>query len=427
MTSTTSAHSDVILERLMDLHPKIIDLNLDRTERLLATLGNPERKVPPVIHIAGTNGKGSTQSMIRAGLESAGHAVHAYTSPHLARFHERIRLAGVLIDEDYLTEILEICEKANDSQPITYFEITTCAAILAFAQTAADYTLMEVGLGGRVDTTNVFDKPELCVITPVSKDHEQFLGDTIGKIAFEKAGILKRNTFCVVGPQEDEALEVIEAQAAKVGATLKIYGQHWHVWEENGRLLFQDENGLWDLPMPALIGAHQVQNAGAAIMALRMLGQDENAAIDAMLNADWPARLQHLKTGPLVEAAGSGELWLDGGHNAAAGEALSEALERLSPRPLHMITGMLNTKDVTGYLAPLAKNAVTLHGVTIPEEQATLSAQETVDAALSVGMDAYVADSVAQAIAAITAKDATARILICGSLYLAGNILRDNG
>ena len=311
--------------------------------------------------------------------------------------------------------------------PITYFEITTCAAILAFAETAADYTLMEVGLGGRVDTTNVFDKPELCVITPVSMDHEQFLGDTVGKIAFEKAGILKRNTFCVVGPQQDEALDVIERQAAKVGATLKIHGQHWHVWEENGRLLFQDENGLWDLPMSALIGAHQVQNAGAAIMALRTLGQNEDAAIDAMLNAEWPARLQHLKTGPLVDQAGSAELWLDGGHNAAAGEALSEALERLSPRPLHMITGMLNTKEVTGYLKPLAKNAVTLHGVSIPEEINTLPAEDTVAAAKSVGMDATVADSVSDAIAAITAGNASARILICGSLYLAGNILRDNG
>jgi dihydrofolate synthase/folylpolyglutamate synthase len=411
----------------MELHPKIIDLNLDRTKRLLKTLGNPERRVPAVIHIAGTNGKGSTQSMIRAGLESEGHAVHAYTSPHLARFHERIRLAGDLIDEDYLTKVLEICETANDAQPITYFEITTCAAILAFAETAADYTLMEVGLGGRVDTTNVFSKPELCVITPVSIDHEQFLGNTLGKIAFEKAGILKRNTICVVGPQEDEALEVIERQAAKVGATLKVHGQHWHVWEENGRLMFQDEMGLWDLPMPKLIGAHQVQNAGAAIMALRLLGKSEDAAIDALLNAEWPARLQHLKVGPLVDAAGAAELWLDGGHNAAAGLALSEALERLSPRPLHMITGMLNTKDVSGYLKPLAKNALTLQGVSIPGEAATLSAQETVDAATSVGMNATVADTVAEAITNVIGKDPNARILICGSLYLAGNILRENG
>jgi dihydrofolate synthase/folylpolyglutamate synthase len=419
-------YSDVILERLMHLHPKFMDLNLERTKRLLKTLDHPERKVPPVIHIAGTNGKGSTQSMIRAGLESAGHAVHAYTSPHLARFHERIRLAGELIEEDYLTKVLEICEYANAGEPITYFEITTCAAILAFAETSADYTVMEVGLGGRMDTTNVFNKPELCVITPVSMDHEQFLGDTVSKIAFEKAGILKRNTFCVVGPQQEEALKVIEGQASKVGATLKVFGQHWHVWEENGRLLFQDENGLWDLPMPSLIGAHQVQNAGAAIMALRMLGQNESTAVDAMLDAEWPARLQQLKMGPLVEQAGSAELWLDGGHNAAAGAALSEALERLSPRPLHMITGMLNTKDVTGYLKPFAKNAVSLHGVSIPGEVNTLPAEDTVAAAKMVGIDANVAGNVPEAIAAITRRDASARILICGSLYLAGNILRDN-
>jgi dihydrofolate synthase/folylpolyglutamate synthase len=428
VTSTTpAAYSDAILERMMLLHPKIIDLSLDRMARLLDALGNPERRVPPVIHVAGTNGKGSTQAMIRAGLESLGLRVHAYTSPHLARFHERIRLAGELISEEALTKTLEVCEKINDSAQITYFEITTCAAFLAFSETPADYTLLEVGLGGRVDSTNVIDKPEICIITPISLDHVQYLGDTLAKIAFEKAGILKRNTFCVVGPQSDEALEVIERQAAKVGATLKTYGQHWHVWEENGRLLYQDENGLWDLPMPKLIGAHQVHNAGAAIATLRLLGKPESAAVDALLNAEWPARLQHLRYGPLVAAAGSAELWLDGGHNAAAGDALAEALSRLPKRPLHMITGMLNTKDVTGYLRPLANKAVTLHGVSIPGETATLSAQETVDAARSVGMDAHVADSVANAIAAITSRDPSSRILICGSLYLAGRILRDNG
>ncbi|MDR6263363.1 dihydrofolate synthase/folylpolyglutamate synthase [Roseobacter sp. N2S] len=429
MTSAPSEpiHSDIVLERLMSLHPKIIDLTLDRMTHLLAALGHPERHLPPVIHIAGTNGKGSTQAMLRAGLEAEGNSVHAYTSPHLARFHERIRVAGELISEDDLIKTLEACETANGETPITYFEITTCAALLAFSQTPADYTLLEVGLGGRLDATNVIDKPEICVITPISIDHEAYLGDTLAKIAFEKAGILKRNTFCVVGPQQDEALEVIERQAAKVGATLKIYGQHWHVWEENGRLLYQDENGLWDLPMPALIGAHQVQNAGAVIATLRNLGKSEDAAIDAMLNAEWPARLQQLKFGPLIQEAGACEVWLDGGHNPAAGSALAEALARLPNRPLHMITGMLNTKDVTGYLRPLAQSAVSLHGVSIPGESATLSAQETVDAALSVGMDAHVADSVSAAIADITARDPAARILICGSLYLAGRILRDNG
>ncbi len=427
MTSLAqTAHSDIVLDRLMSLHPKIIDLTLERMTRLLDALGNPERHLPPVIHVAGTNGKGSTQAMIRAGLEAQGSAVHAYTSPHLARFHERIRVAGELISEEDLIKALEACETANGDTPITYFEITTCAALLAFANTPADYTLLEVGLGGRLDATNVIDKPEICVITPVSIDHEQYLGDTLGKIAFEKAGILKRNTFGVIGPQEDEALEVIERQAAKVGATLKIHGQHWHVWEENGRLLYQDENGLWDLPMPALIGSHQMQNAGAALATLRILGVSEEAAADAMTKATWPARLQHLRNGPLVEAAGECELWLDGGHNPAAGKALAEALDRLPQRPLHLITGMLNTKDAAGYLRPLAQKAVTLHGVTIPGEAATLSAEDTVQAARSVGLDAEVAGSVQEAIETIKSRDAAARILICGSLYLAGRILREN-
>ncbi|GHA47995.1 bifunctional folylpolyglutamate synthase/dihydrofolate synthase [Amylibacter ulvae] len=423
----TSDQSDVILERLMSLHPKIIDLTLDRMHRLLDALGNPESDIPPVIHIAGTNGKGSTQAMLRAGLEGAGNTVHAYTSPHLARFHERIRLAGELISETALAEMLAECESKNGGVPITYFEITTCAAFLAFARSPADYTLLEVGLGGRLDATNVIDAPEMAIITPVSIDHEQYLGNTLAAIAGEKAGILKRNCFGVVGPQPDEALEVIEATAAKVGATLKIHGQHWHVWEENGRLIFQDEYGLVDLPMPALIGAHQVMNAGIAIAALRLLGKDTDACEAAMVNAVWPARMQKLRTGPLVDAASGADLWLDGGHNAAAGLALAEAMGRLPKRPLHLIVGMLNTKDIAGYLRPLAEISESLHGVSIPGEAATLSAEETVQAASAAGIDAVVADDVLSAVKDITAKDPTARILICGSLYLAGGVLRENG
>ncbi|WP_189639812.1 bifunctional folylpolyglutamate synthase/dihydrofolate synthase [Paramylibacter ulvae] len=411
----------------MSLHPKIIDLTLDRMHRLLDALGNPESDIPPVIHIAGTNGKGSTQAMLRAGLEGAGNTVHAYTSPHLARFHERIRLAGELISETALAEMLAECESKNGGVPITYFEITTCAAFLAFARSPADYTLLEVGLGGRLDATNVIDAPEMAIITPVSIDHEQYLGNTLAAIAGEKAGILKRNCFGVVGPQPDEALEVIEATAAKVGATLKIHGQHWHVWEENGRLIFQDEYGLVDLPMPALIGAHQVMNAGIAIAALRLLGKDTDACEAAMVNAVWPARMQKLRTGPLVDAASGADLWLDGGHNAAAGLALAEAMGRLPKRPLHLIVGMLNTKDIAGYLRPLAEISESLHGVSIPGEAATLSAEETVQAASAAGIDAVVADDVLSAVKDITAKDPTARILICGSLYLAGGVLRENG
>ncbi len=422
----TSPSSDAILDRMMALHPKIIDLTLDRVWRLLAALDNPQVKLPPVIHIAGTNGKGSTQAMIRAGLEGAGHAVHAYTSPHLARFHERIRLAGELISEPDLTAVLDECYAANGGENITYFEITTCAALLAFSRTKADYTLLEVGLGGRLDATNVIERPELTVITPVSIDHEQFLGDTLGKIAAEKAGIIKPGVPCIVGPQQDEALEVIEYTAARLGAPLLVHGQHWHVHTENGRLIYQDETGLRDLPMPNLLGAHQIENAGAALAALRHLQMGDDAYEAAVAKAEWPARMQRLKTGPLVEQAPQAELWLDGGHNAAAGTALAEVLASLPERPTHLICGMLNTKDVTGYLAPLAQRADSLTAVSIPGEQNTLSADETAAAAAKVNLAATTADSVTDALAAITAQTPDARILICGSLYLAGNILREN-
>ncbi|WP_457649356.1 bifunctional folylpolyglutamate synthase/dihydrofolate synthase [Profundibacter sp.] len=419
--------SDIILERMMTLHPKVIDLTFDRIDPLLATLGRPERNLPPVIHIAGTNGKGSTQAMIRAGLEGAGKSVHAYTSPHLARFHERITLAGEHISEPALTDLLDRCYTANNGDTITYFEITTAAALLGFAETPADYTLLEVGLGGKMDATNVVDKPALTVITPVSIDHTQFLGNTLIEIAGEKAGIIKRGVPCIVGPQPDEALEVIEATANRLGAPLLVHGQHWHVWEERGRLIYQDETGLLDLPLPALIGAHQIQNAGIAIAALRQLGFDETACEAAVTNAKWPARLQRLQHGPLVDAAGTAELWLDGGHNPAAGHALSEALTRLPTRPLHLICGMLNTKDITGYLHPLAQHAKSLHAVSIPGEAATLPAAETAKAAKQVGMETHIADNVQSAIADITQTDPNARILICGSLYLAGVVLRENG
>ncbi len=411
----------------MALHPKIIDLTLDRVWRLLTTLDNPQNKLPPVIHIAGTNGKGSTQAMIRAGLEGAGLTAHAYTSPHLARFHERIRLAGELISEPALTAVLDECYAANGGENITYFEITTCAALLAFARSKADYTLLEVGLGGRLDATNVIHDPAVTVITPVSIDHEQFLGDTLGKIAAEKAGIIKPGVPCIVGPQKDEALEVIEYTAARLGAPLLVHGQHWHVTEENGRLVYQDETGLRDLPLPNLLGAHQYQNAGAALAVLRHLDLGEDAYEAAVTKAEWPARMQRLKTGPLVEQAPEAELWLDGGHNAAAGLALADLLAKLPARPTHMICGMLNTKDVTGYLAPLAAQAQSLTAVSIPGEVNTLSADDTAEAASRVGLAASTANSVAEALKKITEDDPQVRVLICGSLYLAGNILRENG
>ena len=321
----------------MTLHPKVIDLVMDRVERLLAALGNPERSVPPVIHIAGTNGKGSTQAMIRAGLEAGGSLVHAYTSPHLARFHERIRLAGELISEDALTALLDECVQANGPDEITFFEITTCAAFLAFSRVKADYTLLEVGLGGRLDATNVVEKPVLTVITPVSIDHQQYLGETLAEIAGEKAGILKRGVPCVIGPQEDAGMAVIEARAARLGCPVLAFGQQWSAWEERGRLVYQDENGLLDLPLPNLPGPFQVQNAGAAIAALRALGKDTAACEAAVTKAYWPARMQRLRVGPLVESAPGVELWLDGGHNPAGGAAVAATLARMPARETHLI------------------------------------------------------------------------------------------
>ncbi|MES2970190.1 MAG: folylpolyglutamate synthase/dihydrofolate synthase family protein [Pseudomonadota bacterium] len=412
---------------MMTLHPKVIDLTLDRVHRLLAALGNPERRLPPVIHIAGTNGKGSTQAMIRAGLEAGGDRVHAYTSPHLARFHERIRLAGELISEPALTALLDECVQANGPDDITFFEITTCAALLAFARTPADWTLLEVGLGGRLDATNVIDSPALTIITPVSIDHQQYLGETLPEIAGEKAGILKRGVPCIVGPQAEEGLAVIERRAARLGAPLLVHGQHWHAFEDRGRLIFQDETGLLDLPLPNLPGPHQIQNAGAAIAALRNLGRDEAACEAAVTRAVWPARMQRLRSGPLVASAPRVELWLDGGHNPAGGQAIAATLARMPQRDTYFICGMLNTKDVTGYMRPLAPHVTRLHAVSIPGEKNTLPSDATRDAARAAGIEAVTAPSVAQALAEIAATAPTARVLICGSLYLAGSVLRENG
>lgn len=414
--------SDALLERMMTLHPKVIDLTLDRMWRILSALGDPQKRLPPVVHIAGTNGKGSTLAMIRAGLEGAGLTTHAYTSPHLVRFHERIRLAGALIEEEVLSVILDDCLAANGPDPITYFEITTAAAFQAFATTEADFTLLEVGLGGRLDATNVIEKPALTVITPIDLDHQQFLGNSLTEIAGEKAGILKRGVPCVVARQSDEALEVIEARAARLGAPLFAQGQHWHVTTEHGRLVFQDENGLLDLPMPALAGPHQIENAGAALMALRALGQGAPEA--AMQDAVWPARMQRLQSGPVCDAAPGAEVWLDGGHNPHCARAIVASLAELPKRPTHLIVGMLNTKDVTGYLSELAPISAGVHAVEIAGQAATLSAAQTQEAAQAAGHPAQIARSPEDAAAQIHAGDPGARILICGSLYLAGEVLK---
>lgn len=423
----TASGSDIILERMMALHPKVIDLTLDRVWRLLEALGNPQDDLPPVIHLAGTNGKGSTQAMIRAGMEADGKLVHAYTSPHLARFHERIRVSGTLISEHDLTAVLDECYEANGGADITYFEITTCAALLAFARSKADYTLLEVGLGGRLDATNVVEHPALTIITPVSMDHEQYLGNTIAKIAAEKAGIIKRGVHCVVARQEPDAMDVIEDVAARHAAPLVAYGQQWHVGPDRDRISYQDETGLLDLPRPNLPGAHQIMNAGAAVAALRQLGFGEAACEAAVTRAYWPARMQRLKSGPLVEAAPGAEIWLDGGHNPAAGEALAAHLAGLPKRPTYLICGMLNTKDIGGYLSPFKGVVEALIAVSIPDEANTLPASATAEAAADAGLQSFVAGDVVAALRQITDENPYARVLICGSLYLAGSILRENG
>ena len=344
--------SDFILNRMMTLHPKVIDLTLDRVWSLLEALGNPQNNLPKVIHIAGTNGKGSTLSMLRAGLNQIGLKTHAYTSPHLVRFHERIQLNGDFIDENDLTEILNECYSANKDRPITYFEITTCAAILAMSRKHADYVLLEVGLGGRLDATNVIAHPALTVITPVSIDHEQFLGNTVKKIAAEKAGIIKPFCPIIIGKQDKNALQVITEKALEQKAPILAEGQQWRIKQTGDSILYEDQTTTIELPLPNLLGTHQIQNAGIAIAALTQLTGRKEAFYGAVSKAKWPARMQKLSTGPIIATLGHSDVWLDGGHNPAAGKALANYLSTQNKKQIVLICGMLKTKDVAGYLSP---------------------------------------------------------------------------
>ncbi len=422
------APSERILERLLTLHPRLIDLSLDRVMRLLKTLGDPQDELPPVIHVAGTNGKGSTIAFLRAFLEAAGKRVHVYTSPHLVRFHERVRLAGKVIPEKMLGALLAECERANAGQPITFFEITTAAAFLAFAREGADFALIEVGLGGRFDATNVIAKPAVAVLTPISLDHQHFLGETIAAIAFEKAGILKPGAPVVVGPQVPEAATVIAARAAELHAPLFRHGREWSVKQaEGGGLIYRGRQTL-NLPPPSLAGAHQYDNAGAALATLECLPGftlDTAALARGMGKVEWPARLQRLRHGPLVKALPEGaELWLDGAHNAAGGEALARFVAGWR-RPTGLVFGMIKTHDPTAFLKPLAPYVARLRAVAIPGEANTLSAEESAAAARGLGIDAAPAKTLRDAVGAASAPGN--RTLICGSLYLAGKALAANG
>jgi dihydrofolate synthase / folylpolyglutamate synthase len=431
---------DSIVARLAALHPKRIDLSLDRMWRILAALGDPQRRLPPTIHVAGTNGKGSTIAFMRAILEAAGLRVHVYTSPHLVRFNERFRLGteseGRLVSNEVLADAFAECERVNAGAPITVFEITTAAGFLLFARHPADVLLLEVGLGGRLDATNVVDRPLVTVITPVSFDHAEHLGDTLGKIAAEKAGICKPQVPAIVAAQPREALAAIEREAARVKAPIKIAGEDWSATEERGRLVYQDDAGLLDLPAPRLYGRHQFENAGVAIAALRAVGElkiPPGAFEVGIAKADWPARMQRLAQGRLAMLCPPGsELWLDGGHNTEGGRAVANALadleERVS-RPLVLVIGMLSTKDCENFLKNFAGLARRVVAVPVPHQEKSFPAAVIAEAARAVGIPAQSAGDVETALEAIGrfGLEPAPRILIAGSLYLAGAVLRANG
>lgn len=416
------ARLDACLERLTRLHPRVIDLSLDRVFRLLEALGAPHTNLPPVIHVAGTNGKGSVIAYMAAALKAAGRRAHIYTSPHLVRFNERVVLGNVEATDEQLVDTLERVEAANRGGDVTFFEITTAAAFLLFAERPADYVLLETGLGGRLDATNVVALPKLCVITPISLDHQAFLGDTIEEIAGEKAGIFKHGVQAIVGPQKKDALTVLEARAETVGTPLKIWARDWHLEDTH---VFRGQRWQLRLPAPGLAGAHQLENAGTAVAALELLDDPlvtPEIAAAGVSTATWPARLQELTQAADLPAGW--RLWLDGGHNPAAGQALADwAMAR--GRPLHLVGAMLRIKSAADFLAPLARHTASFHALAMagghdgyaPEELAGI-AQETgiLQAAAAKGWREAIRRIVADA-------PAPGDILICGSLYLAGEVL----
>ncbi|SKA32193.1 dihydrofolate synthase / folylpolyglutamate synthase [Enhydrobacter aerosaccus] len=428
---------DPILERVMRLHPRSIDLGLERIERLLAALGSPERKLPPIVHVAGTNGKGSLVAYLRAMVEAAGYRVHVYTSPHLVRFNERIRVAGRLISDEELDETLGDCERANEEKPITFFEITTAAAYLAFSRVPADLAVIEVGMGGRYDATNVIE-PALSAITPIGYDHTGFLGDKLEGIAGEKAGILKHAVPAVIGRQRETSAKVIAAEAAKLAAPLFRLGTEWQMMPTGSGFRYQSDQLQLDLPAPALLGAHQLDNAATAVACIERLrvagfGIDDAAIAKGLATVDWPARLQRLTRGPLVEALPAGsELWLDGGHNEDCGLVLARMAidwaKEPAPLPLYLVFGMLTTKDAAGFLRPLARHAQGARAVPFPAGHSAYTPEEACAKAAEVGLDCAPAPDIGSALEdLLVTQPAPMRILICGSLYLAGAVLERNG
>ncbi len=418
-------------------HPRVITLGLERIERLLNLLGSPEKKLPPLVHVAGTNGKGSLVAYLRAMAEAAGYRCHVYTSPHLVKFNERIRIAGRLIGDDELGALLTECEEANGDQPISFFDITTALAFLAFSRTPADLGIIEVGMGGRSDSTNVIE-PAVSAITPIGYDHTGFLGETLEKIAWEKAGILKRAVPAVIGRQRDVSAKVIEDEAAKLAAPLFRMGREWRVASSASGFRYESDLLTLDLPAPALVGDHQIDNAATAVACIERLRAarfqiDDEAVRKGLSTVDWPARLQRLTRGPLPEGLPPGcELWLDGGHNEDCGLALarqaSEWAREPGELPLYLIFGMLTTKDASGFLRPLARHAKAARAVPFPEGHSAYTPQEACAKAADVGLDCQPANDIGAALEDLLAtQPAPMRILICGSLYLAGSVLARNG
>lgn len=425
---TDNRQSDALLARLHQLHPKHIDLSLDRIMRLLGLLDNPQNKLPPTIHIAGTNGKGSVLAFLKAILQAKGARIHAYTSPHLLNFHERIQLAGKPIDEAILTALLtEVIEK-NGTQAITFFEAVTAAALAGFARHRADYLLLETGLGGRLDATNVIARPQLSILTPISLDHEHFLGDTLASIAAEKAGILKQGTMAIIARQDKTAQSVIEAHAQHIKAPLFIANRDWHAEQNKDRLLVKHRDGCMDLPLPRLAGAHQIENAGTAAIAAHMLGIDEKAIAQGIEQAHWRGRLERLPEGKLTDKTAATQIWLDGGHNPAAAKVLAnwaQAQNQKQPRPLYLICGMLNSKQAVNWFNGFAPLQPIIHTIAIPDQANSLSADRLSACAKQAGLTAKPFVDITQAL--ISIRDPQARILICGSLYLVAHVLRANG
>jgi dihydrofolate synthase/folylpolyglutamate synthase len=422
--------SDAVIQRLRANHPSLIDLTTGRVERLLAALGHPEKRLAPVIHVAGTNGKGSTVAYLRAIAEAQGLRVHAITSPHLVRFAERIRLAGRLITEEALAALIARVEDANAGEPISFFEITTVLALLAFAETPADLCIVEVGLGGRFDATNVFDAPAVSVITPIDYDHLEMLGPELWKIAWEKAGIVKARRPVVVARQMEEALEVIEREADDRMAPLFVMGRDFDAWEERGRLMVQMPDRLLDLPPPALFGGHQFENAGLAVAAALTFDRSlsEEAIARGVASASWPARFQRLTKGPLAQMAKArgADLWLDGGHNPHAGRALAEAASRLvdrDPRPLVLVAGMFARKDAEGFFRPFAEMHPKVYATTFDSPNAA-PAEDIAAAALAAGLETEIVSDVEAGVKrALSGEGPAPHLLVCGGLHFAGEVL----